>query len=246
MQKLQMQTYSTFRKKGNTLARKTVTDDFQVFSERLSALMKDRGATQQDLADALGVKRQTISLYKSGQSMPDAKMLRDISLYFGVSSDFLIGLSDIKSFGLHQRMACELTGLSDEAVTRVIALGAPGKKAADTKYREAMNLFVSNEKFIPLICELKRVIDSSRVLGIRLESLLSYSTGDLPENPKDLLAYSMEHWDYRWETGEDYSGFGPGFDVVDAERERKARMYYCFDIFQKIIGEISESEIVDK
>lgn len=225
------------------MARKTVTDDFQIFSERLSALMKDRGTTQQDLADALGVKRQTISLYKSGQSMPDAKMLRDIAVYFSVSSDFLIGLSDIKAFGLHQRIVCELTGLSDEAANRVIALGAPGKKAAEAKYRDAMNAFVSNEKFIPLVCEIKRVIDSSRMLGIRLKDLLSYSTNDLPENPKDLLAYSMEHWDYRWEGGEDYSGFGPGFDVVDAERERKARMYYCFDIFQKIIGEISESEI---
>lgn len=225
------------------MARKTVTDDFQIFSERLSALMKDRGTTQQDLADALGVKRQTISLYKSGQSMPDAKMLRDIAVYFGVSSDFLIGLSDIKAFGLHQRLACELTGLSDEAANRVIALGAPGKKAAEAKYRDAMNVFVSNKKFILLVCEIKRVIDSSRMLGIRLKDLLSYSTNDLPENPKDLLAYSMEHWDYRWEGGEDYSGFGPGLDVVDAERERKAHMYYCFDIFQKIIGEISEFEI---
>ena len=228
------------------MARKTVTDDFQDFPKRLSDLMKERGTTQQDLADALGVKRQTISLYKSGQSMPDARTLRDIAMYFKVSSDFLIGLSDIRAFGLHKRAVCELTGLSDEAADRVVALGVPGKKAADAKYRDAMNLFISNKKFIPLVCELKRVIDSSRTLGINLRHLLSYSTNDLPENLKDLLAYSMEHWDYRWEGNEYYSGFGPGFDVVDAERERKSHMYYSFDIFQKIIEEISESEIEEE
>lgn len=58
------------------MARKTVSDDFRVFSERLSDLMKERGLKQQDLADVLGIKRQTVSLYMTGQSMPDAAQLK--------------------------------------------------------------------------------------------------------------------------------------------------------------------------
>ena len=61
------------------MARKTVSDDFRVFSERLSDLMKERGLKQQDLADVLGIKRQTVSLYMTGQSMPDAEQAKNIA-----------------------------------------------------------------------------------------------------------------------------------------------------------------------
>ncbi len=79
------------------MARKTVSDDFAVFPQRLSALMMRRKLTQQKLADALGVKRQTVSLYISGQSMPDAEQLRNIALFFGVSADWLLGLSEFET-----------------------------------------------------------------------------------------------------------------------------------------------------
>lgn len=75
------------------MARKKVTNNFKVFPERLSALMKERQTTQQELASALGVKRQTISLYKSGQSIPDAEQLKNIAVFFDVSADWLLGLS---------------------------------------------------------------------------------------------------------------------------------------------------------
>ena len=104
------------------LARKSVTEDFQVFPERLSDLMKEKGLTQQNLADSLGVKRQTISLYKSGQSMPDAKTLRDLAEYFNVSSDYLLGLSDVQSADISVKGICENTGLSVEAVEMLCSL----------------------------------------------------------------------------------------------------------------------------
>ena len=63
------------------MARKTVSDDFRVFSERLSDLMKERGLKQQDLADVLGIKRQTVSLYMTGQSMPDAEQVKNIAMF---------------------------------------------------------------------------------------------------------------------------------------------------------------------
>ena len=78
------------------MARKAVTDDFKVFPERLSELMKERNVTQEELAHELGIKRQTVSLYKNGQSTPDAAKLKNISLFFGVSSDWLLGLSNIR------------------------------------------------------------------------------------------------------------------------------------------------------
>ena len=98
------------------MARKTVSDDFKVFSERLSDLMKERGLKQQDLADVLGIKRQTVSLYMTGQSMPDAEQVKNIAMFFSVSADWLLGLSNTKTLDLNIKLVCEFLGLSENVV----------------------------------------------------------------------------------------------------------------------------------
>ena len=101
---------------GSTLARKAVTDDFKVFSRRLSALMKEQGVTQEKLANDLGIKRQTVGLYKSGQSTPDAAQLRNIAIFFNVSSDWLLGLTDFREQDNTRVLAKDL-GFSEQAVS---------------------------------------------------------------------------------------------------------------------------------
>lgn len=107
------------------MARKTVSEDFKDFPKRLTKLMKERTIAengkerklrQQDLADYLGVKRQTISLYMTGQSMPDAEQLKNISIYFNVSADYLLGLTDVPTVNTNTRKVCDYVGLSQEAV----------------------------------------------------------------------------------------------------------------------------------
>ena len=98
------------------MARKAVTDDFKVFSRRLSALMKEQGVTQEKLANDLGIKRQTVGLYKSGQSTPDAAQLRNIAIFFNVSSDWLLGLTDFREQDNTRVLAKDL-GFSEQAVS---------------------------------------------------------------------------------------------------------------------------------
>ncbi len=61
-----------------------------MFSERLYTLRKNRGLSQEQLADALGVSRQSVSKWESGASMPESDRLIAISEYFGVSLDALL------------------------------------------------------------------------------------------------------------------------------------------------------------
>lgn len=98
------------------MARKAVTDDFKVFSERLSALMKERNVTQEELAHELGIKRQTVSLYKNGQSTPDAAQLKNIAVFFNVSADWLLGLSDQRELNGDIRKVCEYTRLNKDSI----------------------------------------------------------------------------------------------------------------------------------
>jgi len=86
------------------------------FAEKLSKLMDERGVSQAQVGEAIGAQRQTVSLYKLGQSKPDIESLAKIARFFGVTSDYLIGLSDENVPDLDVRAIVEKTGLSVPAV----------------------------------------------------------------------------------------------------------------------------------
>ena len=60
-------------------------------SERLAVLRKQKGLTQEDLAQIFGVTNQAVSKWESGASCPDISLLPDIADYFGISMDMLFG-----------------------------------------------------------------------------------------------------------------------------------------------------------
>lgn len=60
-------------------------------SEKLYALRRKSGLSQEQLAEHLNVSRQAISKWESGRSMPESDKLLAISQYFQVSLDFLMG-----------------------------------------------------------------------------------------------------------------------------------------------------------
>lgn len=60
-------------------------------NEQISFLRKEKGVTQEELAVALGVTNQAVSKWESGQCCPDISLLPELSSYFNVSVDKLIG-----------------------------------------------------------------------------------------------------------------------------------------------------------
>ena len=61
-----------------------------IFPEKLQILRKNRGFTQEALADQLGVSRQAIAKWESGQVYPDISNLIQISNLMNVSIDYLV------------------------------------------------------------------------------------------------------------------------------------------------------------
>ena len=59
-------------------------------SEKIMSLRKERGWSQEFLADKLGVSRQSVSKWEMGQSVPDLKRIVDISNLFGADCNFLL------------------------------------------------------------------------------------------------------------------------------------------------------------
>ena len=67
------------------------------FDSRLKTLRKSQGITQKELAKNLSLDRSTISKYEKGLILPDIKILISIATYFNVSTDYLLGITDIKN-----------------------------------------------------------------------------------------------------------------------------------------------------
>ena len=76
------------------------------FIEKLIELRKSKGLSQDELVNALGVSRQTISKWELAQSYPDFQRLVLLSDYFGLSLDALvkdIDVQDIRNKNLNEK-----------------------------------------------------------------------------------------------------------------------------------------------
>ena len=59
-------------------------------ADRIQTLRKSKGISQEELADKIGVSRQAVSKWESGQSAPDIEKIILLSEFFGVTTDFLL------------------------------------------------------------------------------------------------------------------------------------------------------------
>lgn len=91
----------------------------EVFADRLIKLREKLGVSQQELADCLGVTRQSLSLYEKAARTINIDLLVKIANYFKVSTDYLLGLSDVQSVNEDIKVVCKITGLSEKAVQRL-------------------------------------------------------------------------------------------------------------------------------
>ncbi|MBP3799764.1 MAG: helix-turn-helix transcriptional regulator [Bacilli bacterium] len=60
------------------------------FNEKLKMLRKEKGFTQESLADKLNVSRQAITKWESGDGIPDIENLKQISILFNTTIDELV------------------------------------------------------------------------------------------------------------------------------------------------------------
>lgn len=58
----------------------------------IKELRQKRGLTQEEFSEALRVSVQTVSRWENGVNAPDLSMLPQLALYFGVTTDYLLGL----------------------------------------------------------------------------------------------------------------------------------------------------------
>lgn len=126
---------SNENKKGRK-ARETDYDN--IFAVRLRELIKLTGKKQQEIADNIGVSRQALNKWVNGETVPDIFSAAKIADLFNVSTDYLTGRTGTKSVNPEIQAACEVTGLSENAIKMLSQL----KNADHNKNPDRQNRFI--------------------------------------------------------------------------------------------------------
>ncbi len=92
-----------------------------MIGERLAEIRKDHGDTQQTLADKLNVTKHTVSSWEQEKSEPYHEMLIKICRLYGISSDYLLGLSNIDPAYVKNRS--EMLSKEDQALMKEFEKG---------------------------------------------------------------------------------------------------------------------------
>ena len=93
---------------------------------RLEELWKQLGLSQNELAEKLNMTQQRISAYEKGKREHDINTITQLADFFGVSTDYLLGKSNIRKtdaeikkefdFAYHK----DAEGLTDEEIADAI------------------------------------------------------------------------------------------------------------------------------
>lgn len=91
------------------------------FGERLREQRIKRGLTQGELAQELGMARNSIFSYETNKRTPDIDVLAKCAMFFDVTSDYLLGLSDIPKVDADNKKIVSYHQRTDSARQKLIA-----------------------------------------------------------------------------------------------------------------------------
>lgn len=85
----------------------------------INNVLAEKEIMQKELAEHLGVTANTVSYYLSGERCPDIDKLIEISRFLNVSTDYLLGISTVKSRNPKINAVCDYTGLSELSIKKL-------------------------------------------------------------------------------------------------------------------------------
>lgn len=76
----------------------------------IARLRTAQGKTQGEIAESLGISDKTLSKWENGASSPTPEMIAALAVYFGVSSDVLLGLNTPSGISADKALRSEIAG----------------------------------------------------------------------------------------------------------------------------------------
>ncbi len=78
------------------------TANVATIGERIRKLRKEKGMTQKELGNILGVSISTVGMYEAGKRMPAPETIGKIADYFSADTDYLLGRSEVVASIIHK------------------------------------------------------------------------------------------------------------------------------------------------
>jgi len=187
------------------------------FAIALSQLMMQKGISQEELAKTIEKTRQTVSQYMNGISEPGYETLCKIAEFFGVSVDYLLGRTNIKTPDATMQAVIEYTGLTEDNVSTLhyMTEGANqtivrsrdesgGGVAIDgcKPFLDCLNdvmdaIYYDREAFVKNYVQLRRAswenVDFWYLDGLEISIKGVPATGDSPEERLEIDNRTVEH-----------------------------------------------------
>ncbi len=104
-----------------------------MFSENLIQLRKLNQMTQEELAEKVGVSRQAVAKWESGESIPDIEKSRLLAETFGVSLDDLVNFESSENMGL-------AVGPKGKHLFGLVTVGDKGQIVIPAKARKVFDI----------------------------------------------------------------------------------------------------------
>ena len=134
----------------------------RIFPTRLRHAMCLCGKNQSKLAKEIGVQRQTISLYATGQSSPDAERIISISNALNVSPNYLLGFSDSPDI---QPCAAHELGISNSCVKAL-------KRIKENGLSKSFDCFIRDAELNGNFTDILKCFDELRSLHVSTECIV--------------------------------------------------------------------------
>jgi transcriptional regulator with XRE-family HTH domain len=157
----------------------------ELIGERVQRKRREMGLTQEQFADKYGYPRTTLAKLEAGLRDFKSTEILLLSEQLGVSCDYLLGLTDVKTPDTDIKHICEMTGLSENALNKLI-------NHESTLFKEAKGFgFYREEKKSKPPKQVNTIIESSFFWRLvkRIWVLENIRSDDLPRRMKELKRY---------------------------------------------------------
>ena len=173
-----------------------------MLSENLKALRKQKGMSQEVMAQQLNVVRQTVSKWEQGLSVPDAQMLTNIAELFEVPVSSLLG-EKIGEKADTDEIAAQLAVLNEQLAAKT--------KRSKRIFKILLAVFAGIILMYALLIACNMVLPAKRITG----------AGD--ENIRETLAQDREKYEKETLVLDKVVNGNPADKGVPAEKDGKAK-----------------------
>ncbi|MCH4890770.1 helix-turn-helix domain-containing protein [Acidaminobacter sp. JC074] len=146
----------------------------QTFGERLRKIRREQFIRQKQLADHLNIAVSTLSQYENDKRHPNFEILSQISQYFGVTTDYLLGLDESENHDMSK------------------SIDVIDEQLADRSYQELLHKITNNLVTMSKHNDTK----SLRIFHTLYDSINSISAEYQPadhESIEDMLTNHLAH-----------------------------------------------------